>query len=202
MRAKKRHISCSFNGTTRVVLFPFMIHSFFIRIPFEVCAHFLFQIGCVLLPCSRSTCTGQFVFIEHACWLAVCMRYEVRYLASLTTPLRIFLALASHGSLNHALYLCAFLLLFFRICVHQVMVLVLEGIRTYVPITHAGGEVLVHYLHTTYIKWNAVRDTFSIRAMFVPYPFNIYSISIFLKQSTVQEKETGCFFCFFGAYHT
>ena len=52
-----------------------------------------------------------------------------RKIASLTAPIRIVLMLASHTLLNHTLCLCAFLLLFFRLCrstVRQIMALALE----------------------------------------------------------------------------
>ena len=65
---------------------------------------------------------------------------SIRKIASCTALLWVVIALTLHVSLNQTLLLMCFLLLFFQLCVHQVIALALEGmyIRAFRLHVHVG----------------------------------------------------------------
>ena len=89
-----------------------------------------------------------------------------------------------HVFLNHTLYLHDFSLLFFRLCIHQVMVWLLK-VCTY---------ICTYRLHVQVERcWSdtSVRNPFSIRVMSNCYSFNSCRYLFPLKRLTAQWKENG-----------
>ena len=80
---------------------------------------------------------------------------------SLTAPIQIVLALASDATLNHTLYLRAFLLVFFRLCRSTVGFSSPTYIHMHLSITRAGELALVEIIEICMyiVKRNRIERT-------------------------------------------
>ena len=123
---QKLPLSSPFNGTACFIPFPFISHSLSIHDPF------VFLSISVQSPCAFSVHFKSVLYSFYVCnqllHMAIYDCYSLLKSAhagqqfacsrkkdsdSLTAPIWIVLASASHASLNHTLCLCDFLLLFF-----------------------------------------------------------------------------------------